>query len=291
MKSLQRHLPRITFILLALFLVVLLTRGLGETTRMLIIGSLAMFACCWASAIHLLGARAALHFVLIAVSLGWFAEEMGSSHGWFFGHYTYTEVLGWRVGDVPMVIPLMWFALTYIAYVIANLMVWQTPVDGVAPLGQTVTQSFLAAMIVTAYDLGADPYMVFTLKAWIMAKTDGWWFGETLQGFVGWMAVSFVIIFLFRLTLRRRPPVAAAAVSRAHTIVPLAIYGGNMLFQACLGNPVETRTIALFAMGIPLLAALCGWSRWQAPMAAALPDTAASPVVAAARMAAVAREA
>ena len=287
----QRHLPRITFILLALFLVVLLTRGLGETTRMLIVGSLAMFACCWASAIHLLGARAALHFVLIAVSVGWFAEQMGSSYGWFFGDYTYTEVLGWRLGDVPMVIPLMWFALTYTAYVIANLMVWQTPTDGAAPLGQSIVQSFLAAMIVTAYDLGADPYMVFTLKAWIMHKTDGWWFGETLQGFVGWMAVSFVIIFLFRLTLRRRPPVAAAGVSRAHTVVPLAIYGGNMLFQACLGTPVETRTIALFAMGIPLLAALCGWSRWQAPRIAAVPDAAASPVVAAARMAAVAREA
>ena len=216
----QRHLPRITFILLALFLVVLLTRGLGETTRMLIVGSLAMFACCWASAIHLLGARAALHFVLIAVSVGWFAEQMGSSYGWFFGHYTYTEVLGWRLGDVPMVIPLMWFALTYIAYVIANLMVWQTPTDGAAPLGQSIVQSFLAAMIVTAYDLGADPYMVFTLKAWIMHKTDGWWFGETLQGFVGWMAVSFVIIFLFRLTLRRRLPVAAGGcrqcVSRAY---------------------------------------------------------------------------
>jgi len=291
MKSLQRQLPRISFILLAVFLVVLLTRGLGETTRMLIVGSLLMFACCWSSAIHMLGARAALHFVLIAVTLGWFAEQMGSSHGWFFGHYTYTEVLGWRIGDVPMVIPLMWFALTYIAYVIANLMVWQTPVDGATPLGQTVTQSFLAAMIVTAYDLGADPYMVFTLKAWVMAKTDGWWFGETLQGFVGWMAVSFVIIFLFRLTLRRRPPVAAASVSRAHTLVPLAIYGGNMLFQACLGNPVETRTVALFAMGIPLLAALCGWSRWQTPAVAAVPELPASPVVAAARMAAVAREA
>jgi putative membrane protein len=39
-----------------------------------------------------------------------------------------------------------------------------------------------------------------------------------------------------------------------------------------LGTPVETRTIALFAMGIPLLAAACGFSRWQAQ--AAQPETA-----------------
>ena len=291
MKSLQQHLPRITFILLALSLAALATRGLADTTRMLIVGSLAMFACCWSSAIHMLGARAALHFVLIAVTIGWAAEELGSQFGWFFGDYTYTDVLGPTVGSVPFVIPLMWFVLTYIAYVISNLMVWQTPSDGVTPLGQTLTQSFLAAMIVTAYDLGADPYMVFKLKAWIMHKTDGWWFGETLQGFVGWMFVSFVIVFLFRLSLRRRPPLAAAAVSRLHTVVPLAIYGGNMVFQACLGVPVETRTIALFAMGIPLLAALCGWSRWRQPACAAVPATPRMPAAAAAGMAAVAREA
>ena len=290
MKSLQRQLPRITFILLALSLAVLATRGLGDTTRLLIIGSLAMFACCWSSAIHLLGGRAALHFVLIAVTLGWASEELGSQYGWFFGDYTYTDVLGPTVGSVPFVIPLMWFALTYIAYVLSNLIVWQTPVDGVTPLGQTLTQSFLAAMIVTAYDLGADPYLVFKLKAWIMHKPDGWWFGETLQGFVGWMFVSFTIVFLFRLSLRRRPPVAAAAVARIHTVVPLVIYGGNMVFQACLGVPVETRTIALFAMGIPLLTALFGWSRWQQPACAALPVAPAVPA-AAAGLAVVAREA
>jgi len=261
-------LSRITFVLLALAAGILLVRGLGDTTGLLIAGSIAMFACCLSSAAHVLGARAALRFALIAVVLGWAAEEMGSRYGWFFGSYTYTEVLGPRVGSVPFVIPLMWFALTYIGYVIANLMVWQVPSDGAAPLGQTLVQSLLAAMIVTAYDLGADPYMVFKLKAWIMTKTDGGWFGETLQGFAGWMLVSFVIVFLFRLGLRRRPPVPGAPVAPRDIAVPLAIYAGNLLFQALLGVPVETRAIAIFAMGIPLLAALCGWSRWKTTPAA-----------------------
>jgi uncharacterized membrane protein len=126
-----------------------------------------------------------------------------------------------------------------------------------------VLQSLLAAMVVTAYDLGADPYMVFKLKAWIMTKTDGGWFGETLQGFAGWMFVSFVIVFLFRLSLKRWPSAATAPVAARDVSVPLAIYGGNLLFQALLGVPIETRAIAVFAMGIPLLAALCGWSRWR----------------------------
>ena len=264
MTSLLNQLPRITLILLAAFLAALAARSWGETTTLLVVSSILMFACCWASATHLLGPRAASRFVAIGVVLGWVAEELGATKGWFFGSYTYTEVLGPRIGSVPFIIPLMWFALCYVAYVIANLIVWQSPTDGSPPARQSLVMSFIAAMIVTAYDLGADPYMVFTLKAWIMTKTDGGWFGETLQGFVGWMVVAFAIIYSFRLTLRRQPPVAAAGVSPLHALVPMFIYGGSMVFQSLHGSPIETRAIALFAMGIPLLTALCGWTRWKA---------------------------
>jgi len=264
MKSLLNQLPRITLILLAAFLAALAARSWGETTTLLVLSSILMFACCWASASHLLGTGAALRFVIIGVVMGWIAEELGATRGWFFGSYTYTEVLGPRIGAVPFIIPLMWFALCYVAYVIANLIVWQTPSDGAPSTLQSLAMSFIAAMIVTAYDLGADPYMVFTLKAWIMTKTDGGWFGETLQGFVGWMAVAFAIIYCFRLSLRRKPPAASSAVTPLHALVPLFIYGGSMVFQSLHGSPVETRAIALFAMGIPLLTAMCGWTRWKA---------------------------
>lgn len=257
------RLPLLSYALLALFLLLTAGRGWRDTTPLLIASSVLMFACCWASAIHLLGARAALVFVVIGVLVGWFAEQMGASYGWFFGQYTYTEVLGPRLGSVPVIIPLMWFALSYVAYVISNLILSQAPADGAARLGPIAVRSLLAAMIVTAYDLGADPYMVYKLKAWIMTKTDGWWFGETLQGFCGWALVSFVIVFSFRMAVRKQPPAPALPIGKWHMLVPLGIYGGSMLFQMAEGYPVETRTIALFAMGIPLLIAGCGWSRWR----------------------------
>ena len=124
--------------------------------------------------------------------------------------------------------------------------------------------SFLAAMIVTAFDLGADPYLVYTLKAWIMAKTDGAWFGETVQGFFGWVFVAFVIIFSFRMSVRRRALKSVSPFLPQHAMVPLAIYASGMVFQMLLGNPVEIRSIAPFAMGIPLLCALAGLQRWRA---------------------------
>ncbi|WP_298210597.1 carotenoid biosynthesis protein [Acidovorax sp.] len=257
------RLPALSFALLAAFVVATAVRIHNDTTLAIVIASVLMFACCWASATHLLGPRAALHFVVIAVCLGWFAEQMGASHGWFFGHYTYTDVLGPRLLDVPLVIPMMWFALTYAGYVLSNLIVWQSPVDGAPGLAHAAMLSFLAAMIVTAFDLGADPYFVYTLKAWIMAKTDGAWFGETVQGFFGWVFVAFVIIFGFRMSSRQQPLQPVSPFLRRHALVPLTIYASGMVFQMILGSPVEIRSIAPFAMGIPLLCALAGFQRWK----------------------------
>jgi putative membrane protein len=282
---LRRRLPILTAILLATFLLVLAKRIGGETTVALVASSLLMFGCCWASAAHLLGGGAALRLVAIATSFGWLAEQLGSSYGWFFGSYTYTPVLGPRLGDVPVVIPMMWFALAYIGYVVANLIVWQDPVDRPASLGHDAIMALLGAMVVTCYDLGVDPYMVYVLKAWIMAKTDGWWFGETVQGFAGWMIVSFAILFAFRRLARVRTPAAAAGTvlpTLRHVFVPLGVYAGLMVFQVLLGHPVEARTIALFAMGFPLLAATIGLLRWQGILArpAVADETAAVPAAA-----------
>ena len=263
MKHLSTAIPRVSYTLFAVFLMATAWRSHNDTTMALVASSVVMFAFCWANASHLMGPKAALRFVLIAVSFGWFAEQMGASRGWFFGSYTYTDVLGWRIGDVPAIIPLMWFALCYVAYVISNLIVWRTPSDNSLHLPGMVFMSFLAAMIVTAFDLGADPYMVYTLKAWIMTKTDGWWFGETLQGFFGWAFVSGVIVLGFRLSVRKLVLRPMADYAPSDALLPLGLYAGNMVFQMCLGSPVETRTIAAFAMGIPLLCALAGWKLWK----------------------------
>jgi uncharacterized membrane protein len=277
---LHRRLPLVSASLLVIFLLVLARRIGGDTTVLLVASSLVMFACCWASAAHLLGGAAALRLVAIATGFGWLAEQLGSSYGWFFGSDTYTPVLGPRLLDVPVVIPMMWFALAYVGYVVSNLIVWQDPVDAPASPGHDAILALLGALVVTCYDLGVDPYMVYVLKAWIMTKTDGWWFGETVQGFAGWMVVSFTILFAFRRLARVRPAAASSGPDRGHAVVPtlrhvlvpLGVYAGLMVFQVLLGYPVEARTIALFAMGFPLLAAVIGLLRWQGILARAAVD-------------------
>ncbi|MGL4573236.1 MAG: carotenoid biosynthesis protein [Burkholderiaceae bacterium] len=253
----------IAYLIFSAAFIAMAARYYDATAVAIAIASLVMFAACFVSATTLLGIGPAKKFAVLAVAIGWFAEQMGSSHGWFFGSYTYTDVLGPALGNVPMVIPLMWFALCFIGYALANLILWKQPTDASANLSRIAGATLIAAMIVTAFDLGADPYFVFVMKAWIMTKKDGGWFGETLQGFVGWVFIAFVIIFLFRLWTRPSVESPATPAAMRAALVPLAIYASGMVFQIFLGHPIETRAIAVFAMGIPLLCAFHGWQQWR----------------------------
>ncbi len=235
-------------------------------TPALVAACVMLFAVSVWSAWVLAGRRSALGLAGLALVLGWLAEQMGSSRGWFFGRYHYTTVLGPEIGNVPVAIALMWFALCWIGYAIACLILWRSPTLP-APGGWWARglTAWLAAMIVTAFDLGADPYFVFVLKAWIMQKTDGGWFGETLQGFVGWMTVSFAIVLLFQALFQPRQ---GAGPDRGETwaaLAPLLVYGSGLGFQLLFGHPVETRAVAFFAMGLPVFVALVAWRQWTHP--------------------------
>jgi uncharacterized membrane protein len=236
-------------------------------TAALVAASLILFATCFWSAWVLAGRRSAVGLAALGLGIGWFAEQMGSSRGWFFGRYSYTDVLGPALGNVPLVIPLMWFALCWVGFSMASLILWRQPARVPAGWPARLLTAWLAAMVVTAFDLGADPYFVFVLKAWIMQKTDGGWFGETLQGFVGWMLVSFAIITLYQ-TLFSPAQSADSRRVRIAALLPMGVYASGLVFQLLFGQPIEVRAVAFFAMGLPVLVALVAWWQWQHPQAA-----------------------
>ncbi|HSV46745.1 MAG TPA: carotenoid biosynthesis protein [Ramlibacter sp.] len=212
----------------------------------------------------LLGPRAAWMFLATGATLGWLAEQAGSTLGWFFGHYTYTEVLGPRLGAVPLVIPLMWFGLTQIGFTLACLVLWRRPAPPADGWKPAALVALLGAMVVTAFDLGADPYFVYQLKAWIMQMKDGGWFGETVRGFEGWMVVSFAILAVFQATARPQLAASPDARGRRAALAPILLYAAMIVFQMTQVEPIALRVVAFFAMGIPALAAAVAWSQWAA---------------------------
>lgn len=243
----------------------------------LVLASLAWFAVSFWSSTALVGRRATWTFVVLAFVLGWFAEEMGSRYGWFFGEYDYTDVLGPTLVSVPIVIPLMWFGVCQVGLTLAGLIAWRSPLPP-ARFGWKAgaVTAVLTALLVTAFDLGADPYFVYQLKAWIMEK-EGDWFGETIWGFVGWFTVSLAITSLF--LWRSRPALQAQLPARTlhrAALAPVLIYAAMMVYQVVVGDPNALRVVSLFAMGVPALAAAIGWWHWRSAPIEPSPDAASA---------------
>jgi putative membrane protein len=233
---------------------------------------------CLINAIFLLGWKRALRLLALSVVIGWIAEQVGVATGLIFGDYHYTAALGPKLLDVPAVIPLFWFMLIYLGYVIANLMTLDTPDDpGTGDLMHELWVAFLGALIATAYDLGLDPYMASgEVSAWVWdppPPANLSYFGVPVQNFFGWIAVAFVILFIARrLDHHRRkrgevPPNHLAhfrpAVAKALALVPVLFYFSFWLQHLSHNYSPPVVVISLVSLGIPAMAAVSNWRRWR----------------------------
>jgi putative membrane protein len=218
------------------------------------------------SSVQLLGGRATAVFFASGTSIGLFFEALSVSTGFPFGFYYYTPLFGPGVIGVPFIIPLAWYVIVYLGFVVSNLMIAREPVTATGT-GGALWLSLIGAMVVTAYDLAADPFMVQTIRAWVMVN-PGDYFGEQLRGFAGWTLVSFLIAAAVRLSHTRVAPVPPTAITTTAAAYPLLAYGLWWLFFMLIATPRGIRVVAAFAMGIPTLTAATALWSWHRSRAA-----------------------
>ncbi len=213
------------------------------------------------SSTRLLGGGATAVFFSVGVTLGFFFEALSVHTGFPFGPYYYTPLFGPGVLGVPLIIPLAWYVIVYLGYVVTNLMIERQPLVG-GSARQAIWLSLIGAGVVTAYDLSADPFMVRTIGAWVMLN-PGDYFGEQLRGFAGWTLVSFLIAVVVRLSHQQVPARAPSPVTTMAAAYPLAAYAVWWLFFMLIAEPRGIRVVAAYAMGIPTLAAATGLWKWH----------------------------
>ena len=175
--------------------------------------------------------------------------------GAIYGVYHYTDALGFKVGQVPLLIPLAWFMMIYPSYVIANLIADDRPIGSPGSIKHLVGLSLLSAAVMTAWDLLIDP--IFTapnVQAWVW-EDGGPYFGVPIQNFVGWMLTTFTVYLIYRVFERWRSPRPMGPLTTAVIAMPLIAYGSIMIYNM-LAGPEALRVIGPFAMGIPLLVAV-----------------------------------
>lgn len=184
---------------------------------------------------------------------GWALEVVGTRTGLPFGEYRYTQLLQPQLAGVPVQVPVGWFTLGLLAFLLA----------GGRPTAGTLAGG-IALMV--AWDVMYEPYFV-AVGAW--SWNEGAYFGIPLTNFAGWALASFLFLLLLSLGLPGRkggeePPRAPLAAA----YLAYAIDGA--LQEVILGAPLAG-LIGLAAMCLALAGARRTAGRPSAPEPSAGP--------------------
>lgn len=147
--------------------------------------------------LHILIAFVALGIVLVRRSgtrwipglvvvylLSFTAEHIGTGYGIPFGGYSYTGLLGARLGPrVPVLIPLSWFLMALPCWVLARA----------AFPDRLLRRLALGALGLVLWDLALDPAMSALTPYWRWEET-GPYYGMPWMNLVGWFVTGLVLM-------------------------------------------------------------------------------------------------
>jgi uncharacterized membrane protein len=177
-----------------------------------------------------LGLRQWLMFMVPAVFLSLGSELLGTSTGFPFGEYGYLSGLGYKVaGLVPFTIPLSWFYMGFVCYLLARggidasvktKNIWLRLILGIA----------LGAILLTSWDFALDPAMSQTAYPFWHFGQVGSFFGTPYRNFAGWLLTGGLFMLVAALFWKKTP----ISLSRKELGLPLVVYISNIAFSAVM---------------------------------------------------------
>ena len=209
-------LPLVFLILMiAVSLPVLLSPPLYVMVIMLILYVAFFFGFSFTHGFYTFGGKTISVFFVITALTTYVMEWLGTHFGIPFGHYYYTNQLGPLLMEVPIVIPLQWFNMLYVCYIMANIAFGRnrTKIESTsrsARVGQILFISVVVGLFMVSWDFINDPYMV-GVGSWVWTDPMEFFMlsfhGIPLSNFLGWILTGAIAVFLFELyTLRNREP-------------------------------------------------------------------------------------
>ena len=206
--------------------------------------------------------RTGIFFAVSAV-VSYLMEEIGVRTGLIYGAYHYGDLLGAKLGHVPVIIPLAWFMMIYPSWMVARELM--RGVNGLSVAGVTAV-AIAAAFVMTGWDVVMDPGMA-AAGNWVWEK-GGAYFGVPRHNYLGWLVTTFLVYWIVGVLWRRVRRVAAPA--RGFEALPVVVYAFFALRYVMANRIPALQLVALFSMGVPgLLAVMQVWlNRAKEPEAA-----------------------
>ena len=208
----------------------------------------------------IIGRGAAIKMFLIGIIGAFLFEEFVGLQS---GLYYFTDLMGPRIDKAPLAIGLSWMAVFYMGWFMANLVCDGAPSPRNNSILRIVVKSAVAALIVSAADLAADPVSVEGgLWVWI---DGGPFFGVPYSNYIGWFFVGTIILSIIGIVNRSNCDDSidfAPFDAKIWSVAPLLAFG-LMGLVFVIGNYAGVMgVVEAYAMGATFLIALVKWVDW-----------------------------
>ncbi|MEY8434480.1 carotenoid biosynthesis protein [Streptococcus hyointestinalis] len=161
-----------------------------------------------------MGWRNFLIFFLITFVVSWSFESLSIHTGFPFGHYYYSDILGAKLGDVPLMIMPAYFGMGYISWELAHLLT--DHLDNYLKGSDIFRIPAIAAFIMVMWDLSMDPISSTIQGSWVWRDGGSYW-GVPLVNFLGWYLCVYTIFQLFALYQQKTTPKMQLTIEEKHT--------------------------------------------------------------------------
>jgi putative membrane protein len=173
-------------------------------------------------------------FVALCLGTGGLAESVSLRTGFPFGRYFFTDLMGPKVFDLPVMLALAYVGIGYVSWILAVVILDcdRKPLLGLRIVGLPM----LAAVIMLAWDVSMDPVWSDIDRAWVW-QDGGPFFGVPMSNFAGWLLTAWLYYQGFALYCRVNT--VPAVPQRSFWAPAIALYAlcaaGNLLI---LGQPL-----------------------------------------------------
>jgi uncharacterized membrane protein len=179
--------------------------------------------------------RGILIFSVLCLGSGTFFESLSLRTGFPFGHYYFTDLMGPKLFQLPILLALAYLGMGYLSWILALAILGHKTEQ---PRGlRLVLLPLIASCIMVAWDLSMDPVWANIDHAWVW-KQGGSYFGVPISNFLGWSLTTYVFYQSFALYLRRR---TTQPLPSELWRLPVLFYAasaiGNILLIAQPGTP------------------------------------------------------
>ena len=140
------------------------------------------------------GWRNMIVFFLLVFAISWSLESLSIYTSFPFGWYNYSDLMGAKLGVVPIMIMPSYFGYGYLSWIMGNVI---TDSYGKSTKRQNVwVVPFLAAFIMSAWDLCGDIIWSTIQGTWTWTY-GGSFYGVPIQNYLGWYLVVFLCFITF----------------------------------------------------------------------------------------------